>query len=113
MVTAIDIMPPTLRADARRVLLTASCPAQIRFRQRTGAYSFPSRGEDGIQHRRRRHEYRRRADTAPEIPRRHHDGFDFWHLVHAQHLVSVEVLLLHLTVLQRDLAVKQVRDSVH
>ena len=62
--------PP--HAFRRSVCFSGSC-----------ADALAGRGEDRVQHRRRRDRDRRLADAAPEAAGRHDDGLDLRHLVHA------------------------------
>ena len=60
-------------------------------------------GEDRVQYRRRRHEDRGFTNAAPEPARGHHDALDCRHVLHAQDLIGVEVLLFDPAVLDGNL----------
>jgi hypothetical protein len=57
-------------------------PAQVLVLQRQLADALAGGGEDGVQHRRRRHRDGGLAHAAPEAARGHHDGLDLGHAVH-------------------------------
>src|SRR5450830_325369 len=77
--------------------------------QRQIAHPLAGGGEDGVEHRRRSHRNRRLADTAPEAAGRHDDRLHLRHLIQLHYLIGIEVLLLHLAVFQRALAVQRCR----
>src|SRR5829696_1275929 len=86
--------------------------AEIVVLERQVADALAGRGEDRVEHGGRRHRDRRLADAAPEAARRDHSGLDRGHLVHAHHVVGIEVLLLAAAALDRALAVERRRKAI-
>src|SRR5215204_1271585 len=81
-------------------------PAEVVVLERQVADALAGRGEDRVEHGRRRDRDRRLADAAPEAAGGNRVGLDLRHLVDAHDVVSVEVLLLDAAVLDGALAVE-------
>src|SRR6478672_5085984 len=81
--------------------------------QRNGPYALPGRCEVGIQHRGSCETSCALADPTPEPAGRHNDRLDFRHLCNAQRVVTVEVILLDASVLERALLKEQRGKSEH
>src|SRR5882672_4664730 len=75
--------------------------------------AFARERENGVADRRPDRWRARFADAARRVAARHDVHLDDGHLVHAQHLVIVEVALLHAALVDRDLALERGGQSVH
>src|SRR5215213_3125061 len=96
----------------RRAPSGRSRPAEVVVLERQVADALAGRGEDRVEHGRRRDRDRRLADAAPEAAGRDRLRLDRRHLVDAHYVVGVEVLLLDPAALDGALAVERRREAV-